>query len=284
MNDRNKDRPDPFIIVDEDTGEQFYGGRQAWFERHTMTFAGCGVVAAANAMRVLLCMNPKLYESAKGKLSILGNVIVTKAEYTDVINDMYRHMFVMEIPGINLLYDKGNYPYGSKMFKFLAPSYGMTAASVIRGLLRYAKNNGILLHHRYLSAAYVDYDRGLAFIKEGLKQSGAVILMTCYNRHPITLHQGKTVSQSSMKTHFATITGVTEENGEPVIRLSTWGKLATVPYRTLHESWQKRRAYASALFCFLPETSKALYRADIRRSVSYTPVAALQTALGRRMM
>ncbi len=281
--------PDPFIIVDEDTGTRYYGGNQAWFPRNTQTYAGCGVVASANAMRALLCKYPKCYEEAESLLKLLGSVIITKAEYISVISDMYKRMFIAEVPLANFIYDKRELDYGKKLFKHIPPSLGMSASSVVRGLLRYAKNNGVLLHDVYLSALFVEYEKGLDFIKQGLERCGAVVLLTSFNRHPLTLYRGKAgdirdaVSMTDMRTHFATITDVFEKDGEPVIKLSTWGRVATIPYKKLHESWQKRRAYVSALFYFVPERSRAMYRADMRKTASFTPVSAIQTVIGRRL-
>ena len=288
MKDSEKtEKTDPFIILDEETGEKFYGGDQAWFRRNTMTFAGCGVIAAANVLRELLCRNPELYERAGGRLKLLGNVIITKAEYVSVINDLYKNMLVAELPVVNLIYDKTKPKYGSKLLNRIPPSFGMSTGSLIRGILTYAKKNGVLLHSCCLTTVFQDYDKGLDFIKKGLSEAGAVILMTSHNRHSLTVYKntageisGKGAS-SSMKTHFATITDVIQEE-EPLIKLSTWGKAATVPYRELFESWQKRRAYVSSLIYFVPERSRALVRADMRKSVAIMPSAMLKTIAGKR--
>ncbi|MBQ8970960.1 MAG: hypothetical protein IJ873_09445 [Lachnospiraceae bacterium] len=285
---KNTDTTDPFIIIDEETGEKSYGGNQAWFPRQTMTYAGCGVIAAANSLRELLCRNPGLYGQAEGKLKLLGNVIVTKAEYISVIEDLYHNMLVVELPVANLIYDKTNTKFGSKLFRYIPPSFGMSADSLIRGILRYARKNGVLLHCCFLSAVFTEYDKGLSFIKKGLKEAGAVILMTSHNKHSLTVYQntaGETSGQgtaSYMKTHFATITDVIYKNDEPVIKLSTWGKAATVSYKELFESWQKRRAYVASMFYFLPESSKAMVRADLRKSVAILPKAVIKTAAGKR--
>ncbi len=280
--------PDPFLIVDEDTGEKYYGGSQSWFGRNSMTFAGCGIIAAANTVRALLCRYPGAYREARGNLKTLGNVILTKAEYIKVIESMYRRMFVAELPLLNLIYDKGNYKYGSRLLGCVPPSLGMNSESLVRGLLRYAENRGVLLHDVYLSAAYVEYRKGLEFIREGLDKNGALILLTSFNRHPVTLYRGNAWDisgggyESEIKTHFSTITDIIEENGEPLIKLSTWGRAATVPYRVLHAAWQKRLAYVSALIYFVPKRSRALYRADMRKTALFTPISTLQSVLGRR--
>jgi hypothetical protein len=280
---------DPFLIVDEDNGTMYYGGDQAWFRRNTMTFAGCGVVAAANTMRALLCKYPDAYEKASGRLKTLGNVIITKSEYVSVINDMYRKMFVVELPLANMIYDMKEVEYGSKLLNRIPPGFGMNAASVVRGLLRYASSHGVLIHDFYLSTTYIDYEKGLDFIKEGLDKNGAVILLTSFNKHPLTLYSGKAgdtkrpVSVSGMKTHFATITGIIGDKENPLIKLTTWGRVATISYRELHESWQKRRAYVSALIYFVPERSRAMYRADLRKASSFMPLCTVQSIIGRRL-
>ena len=291
MNEKHsaKEISDPFLIVDEDNGTMYYGGDQAWFKRNTMAFAGCGVVAAANTMRALLCKYPDAYKKASGRLKSLGNVIITKSEYSSVINDMYRKMFVAELPVANVIYDMKEVEYGSRLFKHIPPSLGMNAASVVRGLLRYAASYGVLIHDIYLSTGYVDYEKGLAFIREGLDKNGAVILLTSFNKHPLTLYSGKAgdtkrpVSVSDMKTHFATITGIIDAKDEPLIKLSSWGRVATIPYRELHESWQKRRSYVSALIYFVPVSSKAMYRADLRKASTFIPLCTVQSIMGRRL-
>lgn len=284
-----KEISDPFLIMDEDNGAMYYGGDQAWFKRNTMTFAGCGVVAAANTMRALLCKYPDAYEKASGRLKTLGNVIITKSEYISVINDMYRKMFVAELPVANMIYDIKDVEYGSRLFNRIPPSFGMNASSVVRGLLRYADSHGVLIHDAYISASYIDYEKGLDFIKEGLDRNGAVILLTSFNRHPLTLYSGKAgetgkpVSVSGMKTHFATITGITGDKEDPLIKLSTWGRVATISYRDLHKSWQKRRSFVSALIYFVPERSRAMYRADLRKASAFLPLCTLQSIIGRRL-
>ncbi len=284
-----KEISDPFLIVDDDNGTMYYGGDQSWFKRNTMTFAGCGVVAAANTMRALLCKYPDAYEKASGRLKTLGNVIITKSGYISVINDMYRKMFVAELPLANIVYDMKNVEYGSKLLKYIPPSLGMSASSLIRGLLRYSARGGVLIHDVYLSTSYIDYEKGLDFIREGLNKNGAVILLTSFNKHPLTLYSGKagetvkSVSVSEMRTHFATITGIIDDKKEPLIKISTWGRVATISYRTLHESWQKRRAYVSALIYFVPERSKAMYRADLRKASACLPLCVMQTIMGRRL-
>ncbi|MCR4655108.1 MAG: hypothetical protein K5770_02595 [Lachnospiraceae bacterium] len=277
---------DPFIIVDPRTGARYYGGDQAWFERGSQNFAGCGVVASANALRALLCKYPGAYKQAEGKLKLLGNVVLTRDEYTSVIKELYSKMLVAELPVVSQIYDRRKMPYGSKLLKVIPPSFGMSASSVVRGVLKYARKHGVLLHDAYLPALYTDYDRGLDFIRKGLFESGAVILMTSFNKHSLTLYRGKAgetkdiAATSFMKSHFATITDILYDDGEPVIKLSTWGRVATIPYKQLHESWQKRRAYVSSLIYFIPERSKARYRADMRKSASFTPVAAIKTVAG----
>ncbi len=281
---------DPFIIIDEKNGSRFYGGHQAWFMRKTMSFAGCGVVAAANALRALLCRHPELYDNLTGRLKLLGGVILTKAEYTSVINDMYKHMRVAEIPVLNVIYDKGKIEYGKKLFNLLPPSFGMSATAVIEGAMRYAKKRGLLLHCEHCSVAYINYMKGLDFIKRGLKENGAVILLTCFNKHPISVYNAKAgeitgkPSESFMKTHFAIITDIIYKEHTVLLKLSTWGKAATVDYDTLFDTWQKRRAYVSSLIYFVPAESPSVYRADIMKSLPFAIKSALQSAVGRRIL
>jgi hypothetical protein len=82
-----------------------------------------------------------------------------------------------------------------------------------------------------------------------------------------------------------TITGIVDgENGnkgdEPLTKLTTWGRVATVPYDKLNRSWHRPWAYTSCLYYFTPAESEAVVRADIRESYVTLVKAVLMGLFG----
>ncbi|MCR5106737.1 MAG: hypothetical protein K6B28_01095 [Lachnospiraceae bacterium] len=271
---------DPLTITDKGTGRKYYGGDQAWFKENTRAYGGCGVVAGTNMLRTILLKDDSI--EVKGEeLKKLKDTEVTKDDYIRVMNNMYKKMMVFEVPIINRIYNavKRN----AKWTKIIIPSFGMSQGTFIRGLLSYAKENGILLHSHILTTTYCSYDKALEFIKEGLSDCGAVTILTSFNRHPLKLYsneEDKKTSESSMRSHFATVTEILyNDKNEPVLKMSTWGRMATVSYKELYHTWQKRRAYSSTLFYFTKAASNAVYRADIRNSAMTILRSVKQTLL-----
>ncbi|MCR5735862.1 MAG: hypothetical protein K6G22_14775 [Lachnospiraceae bacterium] len=275
---------DPLIITDNKDGKKYYGGDQSWFDKNTRAYAGCGVVAGVNVLRTLMQRDSSIKTDVGEDLKIMKKSDISRDEYTGLMNKMYKKMLVYEIPGINMIYNASK--RGSKLFKVFIPSFGMSPDGFIRGVLKFAKDNGILLHSHSIATAFQSYEKGLSFIKEGLEKSGAVVIMTSFNKHPLKLYpkpdDKKNASNTSMKSHFATITEILyNDGGDPVLKLSTWGKMATVTYKELYETWQKRCAYTSTLFYFTRAESDAVYRADRRRAILTLLKCIKQTVLKR---
>jgi hypothetical protein len=290
MEKSNNSGNDPIIIRDRDKDKSYYGGNQEWFESNTRAYAGCGSVACANMLRILAQKYPDDFKKAgvSGSLNLLTQKDFYKDDFLKLMSGIYGSMLVFETPLVRRLYDSCR--RGGTVFKrLLIPSFGMSINGFIRGTLKYCRKNGLMLHAHSLPTAYCTYEKGLDFIKEGLKSSGSVVIMTSLNRHPLKLYSGAAGSldggydsKNGVKSHFMTITGlIYEKEGEiPLIRFSTWGRIATVPYDRLHASWQKIGAYTSCLYYFTPVSSEAVVRADIRNSAAVFPKALLTTLLG----
>ena len=164
---------------------------------------------------------------------------------------------------------------GSRVFKVIPPSLGLSLYGFITGTLKFCKNRGLNLHVKALPTAFTSYDRGLAFIREGLKRSGSVVMLTSLNRHPLKLYSGRAGEltggydqKKGVRSHFMTITGIVDNEGPegPLIKLTTWGRVATVPYSRLNRSWHGIKAYTSCLYYFTPTVSQGVVKADMAKS------------------
>ncbi len=264
MNEKIAVQTQPSIIIkDPKTGESFYGGDQAWFESNTRAYAGCGPVAAANLLLCLTGKHPDL--NKKNFVLLLSN---HKEAFLDLMNDIYKTMGTLEVPVLNVIYDRCS--RDNLFFKKVAPNNGRSIWGFTKGVLRYAKNLGINLHSHTLPTAFCSYESGLRFIQSGLEQSGSVVLLTSFNRHPLTLFSGGCGEltkpyelKKGMKNHFATITGFSDGN---TLLLSTWGRISAVNYDSLYSSWQSRKAFDSALFYFTPAASADITDQDIKNA------------------
>ncbi len=259
----------PLVILDSDSDRKYFGGNQEWYESNTMAFAGCGTVACANMLRMLFATRKDVDLSvAKSKeLDPLFKREIYKDEYLELMKKIYRSMTVYEFPVIRKLYDRKK--RGKKVMGFIPPSFGMSLSGYILGVLSFARKNGLLLHSNALATSWCDYDKALLFIEQGLRESGAVTILTSRNRHPLRLYNAgvtelkKGYDTVGMKGHFATITGIdTDSDGRKRIVLSTWGRVGTVAFDDLYLSWQRRCAYTSCLFYFVPTRSNAVVRSD----------------------
>lgn len=267
---------DPLIITDKSSGATYYGGDQNWYGSNTMAFAGCGSVACANMLRSLAHKYPGEFtdEGVAGELRALTDDICYKDDFTGLMGNIYKSMLVFEVPLIRRIYDYVR--RDNKVFKIIPSSLGLSLNGFIKGTLKYCRSRGLLLHMHALPTAFCTYEKGLEYIREGLKQSGCVVMLTSLNRHPLRLYSGKSGELSGgndtkkgVRSHFMTITGIIEDDNAsgPLIKISTWGRVATVPYDKLNRSWHRMRAYTSCLYYFTPVRSASVVRTDIRRSV-----------------
>lgn len=280
-----------FHIVDSETCKQFYGGDQSWFSSNTRAYAGCGSVAAANMWVTLLQKYPQLVNPSSPAVPVRISRDFCSAKvpscdkkmYIDLMNNIYETIKALEVPVLNWIYDRCSRE--NKFFKKIAPTNGRSICGFIKGFLRYAKNQGVLLHAHTLPTAFCSYEKGLHFIEAGLKECGAVVLLTSFNRHPLTLYRdscGK-LEQSyelkdGMRCHFATITDIIcSADHSPVLVLSTWGRIASVELNDLAAAWQSRKALDSALFYFTPAASPCVTDNDIKSARRMLLQAVRQT-------
>ena len=266
---------DPLIIKDKGSGVSYYGGNQEWYKSNTRAYAGCGSVACANMLRILAHKYPDWFEKkdVDRELSGLTGDELYKDDFISFMGNIYKSMLVHELPLVRSIYDACG--RSNKVFKYvIKPSFGMSINGFIRGSLKYARSRGVLLHVRALPTAFCPYEKGLDFIKEGIEKGGCVVMLTALNRHPLKLYSGKTGEieggydlKKGVRSHFMTITDLIDTNDDgPLVKITTWGRVATVPYKKLNRSWQKIRAYTSCLYYFTPAQSEAVVRADIRNS------------------
>ncbi len=290
MNSEEKGRKsvyDPLTITDKSSGTRYYGGDQEWYSSNTMAFAGCGSVAAANMLRALAYKYPEEFskDSVSKEFDRLREEELYKDDFTKFMGEIYKSMLVLELPVIRKIYDlrkRGKKPLN------LPPSFGLSLNGFIRGTLKYAMRRGLKLHAHALPTAFCKYKKGLEFIKEGLNKSGSVVMMTSMNRHSLRLYRGKSgeltdgyEKDRGVRSHFMTITGIEEREGQaPLIKITTWGRVATVPYDELNRSWHSIAAFTSCLYYFTPAGSEAVVKADIRNSYGVTIKAVFKGLFG----
>lgn len=284
----NSQKFDPLKVTDRDTGKEYYGGDQNWYKSNTMAFAGCGSVAALNMLRTLAVKYPVEFKgkNVSDELGVLTEKVIYKDDFTYIMKDIYKSMFVLELPIIRRLCDL--LKRGNKLFKFIPPSLGLSMFGFITGTLRFCAKRGLYLHVKVLPTAFTSYDRGLDFIREGLKKGGSVVMLTSLNRHPLRLYSGGVGElnggydqKKGVRSHFMTITDIVEDNPQgPLIKLTTWGRVATVPYSRLNKSWHRMRAYTSCLYYFTPTDSPGLVKTDMAKSYAVYVWAMIKGLLG----
>ena len=273
--ENKKKKYDPLTVTDRGTGKEYYGGDQGWYRSNTMAFAGCGSVAAANMLRCLALKQPEAFKAAgvADELNMLTDRVIYKDDYTFIMKDIYKSMFVFELPLIRRLCDA--LKRGNKLFRVIPPSLGLSLYGFITGTLRFCNKRGLKLHAKVLPTAFTSYEKGLSFIREGLKTGGSVVMLTSLNKHPLRLYSGGAGELSGgydrkkdVKSHFMTITDIVDNGGPegPLVKLTTWGRVATVPYGKLNRSWHGVWAYTSCLYYFIPTGSDRIVKADMAKS------------------
>ncbi|MCR4806664.1 MAG: hypothetical protein K5857_03215 [Lachnospiraceae bacterium] len=275
MTGDNEKKYDPLTVRDSSSGKEYYGGDQEWYRSNTRAYAGCGSVACANMLRILADRYPDAFlrEGVDAELKRLTGETLEKSDFVELMSSIYRTMPVLELPLIRSLYDLCK--RSNKVFKkIVRPSYGMSINGFIRGSLKYSDMRGLKLHAHSLPTVFCPYEKGLDFIREGLDKGGCVVMLTSLNHHPLRLYNAKAgqleggYDSKGVRSHFMTITGLVDEpEGSPLVKITTWGRVATVPYDKLNRSWQKMRAFTSCLYYFTPAESEAIVRADIRNSI-----------------
>lgn len=242
-----------------------YGGDQGWFSSNTRAQGGCSSIAGANALRALCLTNNEFKSEVTSNKKLpreLKDAITSKTPGKDsfemLMTGIYNTMGAVVLFPLNLIYDK--LPRSTKFFNKVRPNQGQTNAGMIIGIIRFARKFGINLSVKSLPAAFISKEKALSFINEGLNASGAVVLLTSYNKHNARLYYS-TASldehldkgfgwDASVKCHFTTITDV---DGDRIL-ITTWGKPAVIDFNELAGSWQSIKAFQSTLMYLTPST------------------------------
>ncbi len=242
-----------------------YGGDQSWFSSNTKAAGGCGSVAGANALRALARCNKefrKLITDSKKIPAPVKDALCSDSpdheNFSLLMTGVYETMGSFEIFPLNLIYDRKD--RSSKVFSKLKSTLGQTNTGFIIGIIRFARKLSIDITVKSLPAAFVTKERARQFIEEGLRSSGAVVLLTCHNRHNARLFDpdsdlGKKLTDgadSAIKSHFTTITDI---DGDRLL-ITTWGKPGVVDLNELAGSWRSIKAYEASLMYLLPAKKK----------------------------
>lgn len=282
-----------------DNNRRYYGGDQSWYSSNTRAMGGCGSVAAANVLRALSQRSRIFNEAVKhSKLPTVCKKalllpVADKDDYETLMTGIYNTMRAVEIFPLNRIYDRSNRQ--AKIFKVIKPNSGRSSIGFVWGLMSFAKKFGVRIKKHMLPTAFCDGTSALSFIKEGLRHSGAVVILTSFNRHGLLMHESSAMAsdaaikrglgqgatqctmgakcsegvceiggnswKSEMKCHFATITDVIEKEGVPTkLLITTWGCPAEIDYDELVGSWKSIKAYESTLFYFTPAQSVNIYK------------------------
>ncbi len=242
-----------------------YGGDQLWFSSNTRAMGGCGSVAGANVLRALAQTDPVFLNRIRSSKIIPEGVKdaicsddPSHENYSFLMTGVYETMGSFEVFPLNRFYDRSD--RSSKVFTTLKSTFGLTNVGFITGIIRFARKLGIDLKVRYIPAAFLSKEEARSFIKEGLKTSGAVVLLTCQNKHNVRLFSAdsdltKKLSggwDSSIRSHFVTITDMDLDR----LLITTWGKPGILDFNELAGSWRSIKAYEASLMYIVPSTRK----------------------------
>ncbi|MCR5687309.1 MAG: hypothetical protein K6G58_04745 [Lachnospiraceae bacterium] len=242
-----------------------YGGDQRWFSSNTKAAGGCGSVAGANALRALAgtsAMFRKQITSSKIIPAQIKDALCSQdpghESFALLMAGVYAKMGSIEVFPLNHIYDRTE--RSSKVFTRLKSTYGLTNVGFIIGIIRFARSLSLDLTVRSVPAAFLSKEEARSFITEGLRKSGAVVMLTCRNRHNARLFPAdcdlseklKNGTDSQIKSHFTTITDIDLDR----LLITTWGRPGVVDLNELAGSWRSIKAYEASLFYILPGTRK----------------------------
>ncbi len=237
-----------------------YGGDQRWFSSNTRAAGGCGSVAGANVLRLLARCDEQFRQkiiSSKMPAPLKDAIcsdIPGHESFSLLMTGVYETMGSVEIFPLNRIYDRKE--RSSKTFTRLKSTFGLTNVGFIIGIIRFARKFSLDIGVKYKSAAFLQKDEARDFITEGLRQSGAVVLLTCHNKHNARLFapdaglEEKLVdgTDSVIKSHFTTITDIDLDR----LLITTWGKPGVVDLNELAGSWRSIKAYEASLMYIYP--------------------------------
>ncbi len=242
-----------------------YGGDQTWFSSNTKAAGGCGSVAGANALRSLARCNDSFRRSIEGSKIIPAQIKEALIfdtpghdSFSLLMTGVYETMGSWEIFPLNLIYDRKE--RSSKPFTVLKSTLGLTNTGFIIGIIRFCRKLGIDIRVESLPCAFASKEEAEKFIREGLKTSGSVVMLTCHNKHNARLFPADADlaerltggSDTSIKSHFTTITDIDRDR----LLITTWGKPGIVDFNELAGSWKSIKAYEASLMYIVPSTRK----------------------------
>lgn len=242
-----------------------YGGNQLWFSSNTKAAGGCGSVAGANALRSLARCSKEFRHRITSSTVIpapVKDALISDdpdhENFSLLMTGVYETMGSFEIFPLNIIYDRCKRQ--SPVFSKIKSTFGLTNVGFIIGIIRFARKFGLDIDVKYLPTAFANKEKAREFIREGLKESGSVVMLTCRNRHNVRLFAPDADlssrltdgSDSSVKSHFTTITDMDMDR----ILITTWGKPGVVDLNELAGSWKSVKAYESSLMYIRPSTRK----------------------------
>ena len=242
-----------------------YGGDQRWFSSNTKAAGGCGSVAGANALRALAGADEEFRRKIKESRTMpvqLKNALCSAdpghEDFPLLMTGVYETMGSIEVFPLNHIYDRS--PRSSKVFSRIKSTFGLTNAGFIIGIIRFARKFSIDIMVKSMPAAFLTKEKAREFITEGLRSSGAVVMLTCRNRHnarlfPADADLGRKLTDgndSQIKSHFTTITDIDLDR----LLITTWGRPGVVDLNELAGSWQSVKAFEASLMYIKPCTRK----------------------------
>lgn len=246
-------------------GDSYYGGDQNWYSSNTRAMGGCGSVAGANALRALIRTNLAVMDVVNNNTFIpkqikdaLCSDKPSKEDYTLLMTGVYSVMGAVTLYPLNVIYDRKE--RGTKLFQIIRPNQGQLNSGFIIGVIRFAQRFGINIAVKSLNTVYCDEQKARDFIKKGLEEAGAVVMLTSFNKHSAQIYPGSTDLDkklsggysANIKSHFVTITDIDDEG----ILLTTWGKPARCDFNEVVKSWQSIKAFEATLMYVTPSTKK----------------------------
>ena len=243
--------------------KRYYGGDQTWFSSNTKAAGGCGSVAGANALRSLARCDASfrnIIASSKIMPAQIKEALISDTPGHDcfslLMTGVYETMGSIEIFPLNRIYDRKE--RSSKPFTVLKSTLGLTNTGFIIGIIRFCRKLGIDIRVESFACAFASKEEAESFIREGLKKSGSVVMLTCHNRHNARLFKGDADlserltdgTDTKIKSHFTTITDIDTDR----LLITTWGKPGIVDFNELAGSWKSIKAYEASLMYIVPAT------------------------------
>lgn len=262
-------RPLPTVPAGENA-LPFFGGDQEWFSRYTARLSGCGLVAAANVFATFAATDLRLantldiHPDKDGTVGLESYKAFMERVFETVRTRQIRRLcdFVDErhsrAAGLLASEDEAERRKGEALqrspLSHLPATFGNSAASLRRGVDRFAEKHEIKLLWREQKVRKLGHEEGLAFIEAGLAAGAPLILLNHLNRADVYYH-GKNFVKNPVRgenptMHFMTVTALHEGKEGPRLVLSDAGCIATVSYKQLQASWQTAGALGGSLLWF----------------------------------